>query len=241
MRTRSSLCARLLYSLSRCEHEYGESPLPIQTATGAPRGSAASGIREQAGRIAFAAIAIAWTSAAASQPREASWLDASQSESWNQPGMSMPFAPQGRKNPDPRCRQLVRSPESTEGEQLRAHGWDLVGPYSQGWQIRVMAGAADYDGMCRPRQYQEFVFVRGIFAGTLSPQPMDSRTDGALGRVVIESDHRLKAEYARYAAADPLCCPSRTTSVVFDIEHEPPVIRPVAATTVTNLPTTHPP
>jgi hypothetical protein len=67
---------------------------------------------------------------------------------------------------------------------------------------------------------------------------MDSRTDGATGRVLIQSDQKLKAEYARYGAADPLCCPSRTTSVAFVIEPDPPVLKPVSATTVSNQTTT---
>ena len=86
--------------------------------------------------------------------------------------------------------------------------------------------------MCRPRQYQEFVFVRGIFAGTLSPVPMDSRTDGALGRVTIPAADRVQAEYSRYGATDPLCCPSRITTVVFEIEKQPPVLRAESASTV---------
>jgi hypothetical protein len=44
------------------------------------------------------------------------------------------------------------------------------------------------------RQYQDFLFVRGVFAGTLSPQPMDSRTDAALERVFLWSAARLTAE-----------------------------------------------
>ena len=36
------------------------------------------------------------------------------------------------------------------------------------------------DGMCRPLGYQFFLFVGDDFAGTLSPAPMDSRTDGGL-------------------------------------------------------------
>jgi LppP/LprE lipoprotein len=148
--------------------------------------------------------------------------------------MSIPSAPQGDKNPDPRCRELARSPQSDEDGQLRTRGWDLVGPPSEAQQIRVVAGSADYDGMCRPRQYQYFVFTRGRFVGTLSPHLMDSRTDGAIGRVTIEGDGRLKAEYARYGATDPLCCPSRTTTVVFSIEKDPPVIRALSATTVSN-------
>ena len=97
-----------------------------------------------------------------------------------------------------------------------------------------MAGAADYDGMCRPRQYQYFVFARGMFAGTLSPHPMDSRTDGALVRVTIENDRQLQAEFVRYLAADPLCCPSGRTTVVFGIEGDPPVVRALSAQSVSN-------
>jgi hypothetical protein len=147
--------------------------------------------------------------------------------------MPIPSAPQGQKNLDPRCRESMREPASAVDQQVRARGWDLVGPTLESEQIRVLVGTADYDGMCRPRQYQEFVFVRGIFAGTLSPVPMDSRTDGALGRVTIPSAKKVQAEYSRYAAAaDPLCCPSRITTVVFEIEKELPVLRPLSASTV---------
>jgi hypothetical protein len=161
-----------------------------------------------------------------------SWLDAAHLESWNRPGMPIPSAPQGQKNPDPRCRELTRQPASEVDQQVRAHGWDLVGPTPEGEQIRVIVGTSDYDGMCRPRQYQEFVFARGIFAGTLSPHPMDSRTDGALNRVAISTDGRVQAEYSRYGATDPLCCPSRITTVVFEIGKDPPVLKPVSASTV---------
>jgi hypothetical protein len=152
--------------------------------------------------------------------------------------MPIPSAPRGQKNPDPRCRESTREPASEVDQQVRAQGWDLVGPTSEVDQTQVIVGTSDYDGMCRPRQYQEFVFVRGIFAGTLSPHPMDSRTDGALGRVAIRHDGRLQAEYLRYGAADPLCCPSRITTVVFEIEKEPPVLKPESASTVSTRTTT---
>jgi hypothetical protein len=132
---------------------------------------------------------------------------------------------------NPRCRGLARPPQLDEDKRLRDQGWDLVGAYQGGWQILVIRGTAGYDGMCRPRQYQDFVFVRGVLAGTLSPQAMDSRTDGALNRVSLQSDSRLTAEYGRYAVTDPLCCPSRTTSVVFDIANDAPILRPVSAST----------
>jgi len=105
------------------------------------------------------------------------------------------------------------------------------GPFEGGWNVVVIAGTAGYDGMCRPRQYQHFVFVRGVFAGTLAPQPMDSRTDGALARVMLQDGKHLTAEFQHYTAADPLCCPSKTTSVVFEIAGDRPIVTPLSAST----------
>ena len=150
---------------------------------------------------------------------------------WYKSGLPIPPAPKTQGPIDAKCRELARPPELDEDKRVRDQGWDLVGAYQGGWQIVAIRGTAGYDGMCRPRQYQDFVFVRGVFAGTLSPQTMDSRTDGALVRVSLESERRLSAEYQRYAAADPLCCPSRTTRVVFDMTKDPPVVQPVSAST----------
>ena len=166
-----------------------------------------------------------------SQGKVASWLDEPKPASWNKPGLPIPAAPPIQGNVDTRCRDLARPAQLDEDKRLRDQGWDLVGAYQGGWRILVIRGTASYDGMCRPRQYQDFVFVRGVFAGTLSPQAMDSRTDGALGRVSLQSDSRLTAEFERYAGADPLCCPSRTTSVVFEITNDAPVLRPMSAST----------
>jgi len=186
-------------------------------------------------RIAVSVIAFVLSASAGSQPGARLWLDSASLESWNRPGLALPSAPQGPKNPDPRCRELVRAPASAEDRELRAHGWDLIGAPTGSGQVRVIGGAADYDGMCRPRQYQFFVFSRGTFVGTLSPGLMDSRTDGSLNRATIEGDRKLKAYYARYAQTDPLCCPSRTTTVLFSIGHDPLVLGPLTATTISNL------
>jgi hypothetical protein len=129
---------------------------------------------------------------------------------------------------DPRCETHTRVPESEADKQLTDLGWDLIGGYQGGWGILVIQGAAGYDGMCRPRAYQDFVFLHGVFAGTLSPSTMDARGDGALNRVTLQDDRRLVAEYARYTAADALCCPSRTTNVVFEIGSDQAVVRPVS-------------
>jgi hypothetical protein len=143
----------------------------------------------------------------------------------------IPAAPKVQGTLDAKCREQARPPQLDEDKRVRDQGWDLIGAYQGGWQMLVIRGTASYDGMCRPRQYQDFVFVRGEFAGTLSPQPMDSRADGALMRVSLQSQNRLTADYERYAAADPLCCPSRTTTVVFEIPSAAPTVQPVSSST----------
>ena len=184
-------------------------------------------------RVVSLAIAVAACDPAIGHPpmNVAIWLDQEKPAPWNAPGEPVPLAPRLQGAVDPRCRELARAPELDEDKRLRDQGWDLVGAYLGGWGVVVIRATAAYDGMCRPRRYQDFVFVRGVFAGTVSPQPMDSRTDGALGRVYLASDRRLMAEYARYDRMDPLCCPSRTTAVTFEIENDPVVLRPVSAST----------
>jgi heat shock protein HslJ len=166
-----------------------------------------------------------------SQARIASWLDDPKPASWSTPGAPIPAAPKTQGAADPRCRETARPPQLAEDKRVRDRGWDLVGAYHGGWQVLVIRGTAGYDGMCRPWQYQDFVFVRGVFAGTLSPRAMDSRTDGALTGVFLRSGGQLAAEYVRYSGTDPLCCPSRTTSVAFELGGEPPVLRPLSAST----------
>jgi hypothetical protein len=177
-----------------------------------------------------AAMVLCHAAAGWAQERAGSWLDDEKPRSWNKPGAAIPGAPKIAGDADPRCRETMRPPQLDEDKRVRAQGWNLVGAYQGGWEILVIRGTAGYDGMCRPRQYQDFVFVRGAFAGTLSPQPMESRTDGALGRVSLQSAARLTVEYARYAAKDALCCPSRTTSVVFEFAPDG-LLRPVSAST----------
>ena len=159
------------------------------------------------------------------------WLDQPTPTAWNTPGLTIPPAPAVQGSTDPRCREQARPPQLIEDGRVHDQGWDLVGAFEGGWGMVVIGGAAGYDGMCRPRQYQQFVFVAGVFAGTLAPQPMESRSDGALSRVFLQSRNRLTAEFVRYTAADPLCCPSRTTTVVFEVTEKPPLVTPLSAAT----------
>ena len=95
----------------------------------------------------------------------------------------------------------------------------------------MLLGEASIDGMCRPWDYQAFVFVKGAFAGTLSPSVMDSRTDGALSEIRFPAPSAIEVVFLRYTDTDPLCCPSRLTTVRYRIGHRPagPVVVPVAS------------
>lgn len=167
--------------------------------------------------------------AASAGAQSASWLDASAPTGWNVANADVPAAP-AMPAGDARCRATARPAQVDADKRVQDRGWQLVGAFQGGWQVIVVRGAAGHDGMCRPLQYQDFVFVDGAFAGTLSPAPMDSRTDGALSGVSLSSGTRLTAEYTRYTSSDALCCPSRITRVVFEIPKSGPV-RPVSADT----------
>jgi len=62
---------------------------------------------------------------------------------------------------------------------------------------------------------------------------MNSRTDGALSLARLFRPSDLVAEFARYAAADALCCPSRTSTISYRIDRGPrgPVVTPIGVTT----------
>jgi hypothetical protein len=160
--------------------------------------------------------------------QDESWLDGDLA-SWNTPGMAIPTAPTVDGNPDPLCAERERPAETAEDDALIAEGWHLFLPYQRGWDVTLVSGLAGYDGMCRPLGYQSFVFVDGVFAGTVPPEPMDSRTTGAATDVKLWYADQVSAEYLRYAPDDPLCCASSTDSVNFTIEDtsDGPVLNPV--------------
>src|SRR5690606_27401702 len=107
------------------------------------------------------AVVVGLTAAGTALGQTASWLDHPTPSAWNTPSQPMPAPPAVRGNADPRCRDSARPPQLAEDKLVRERGWDLAGSFHGGWQIVVIRGAAAYDGMCRPLQYQAFVFVRG--------------------------------------------------------------------------------
>jgi len=160
------------------------------------------------------------------------WLDAAPAP-WNQAGAAVPTAPPPKATAprDPRCANSVREPETAAERDVVAAGWSLYSPARVKGRTTVLLADAAVDGMCRPWDYQAFVFVQDDFAGTLSPRLMDSRTDGALSEVRLLSTTSIEVTFLRYAAADPLCCPSRLTTVRYRIERrgQLSVVVPVSA------------
>jgi hypothetical protein len=164
------------------------------------------------------------------------WLDQAAPVNWNGPRNPLPVAPppQSAAPPDPRCLETLRPPETAEDQQVSAAGWGLVGQFTGGWGLRIVAGQSGFDGMCRPLSYQVFVFSGGTYAGTMSPGPMDARTDGAWQQAQIFSGGQsLSATFARYRFEDPLCCPSGSSVVTYNLDRSgvAPVL--VAQNTVT--------
>ena len=173
----------------------------------------------------------------ASAHADGAWLDEQPPRQWNTPGADVPeappFDPEGAV--DPRCLEIgQRPPETDEDREVVRAGWRLVGSFQGGWGIRVITGASGFDGMCRPLGFQVFVFQHGLFAGTISPALMDSRSDGAVVRVSISGQHQLTAQFVRYAEQDALCCPSRSTFATYELDatRAAPVL--ILLSTITN-------
>ena len=167
----------------------------------------------------------------------AAWLDADVPAKWYSRAPVVPPAPRVDGNNATRCREAERPAETAEDRQVTAKGWRLFHDYQGGWNVKVIWALSGYDGMCRPWGYQAFVFFRGAFAGTLSPDAMNSRTDASLSSVQLAAPgvagDLLIATFQRYADSDPLCCPSRRTLVRYRIDRvgSAPILVPVGATT----------
>lgn len=178
--------------------------------------------------LVLTVMASTWGAARA----DGAWLDAPLNN-WNTPGQDVPLAPKSPDELDPRCLERARAAETIEDAQVEKQGWQLVGMYHGGWGTRVVTGASQFDGMCRPIGYQMFVFQHGLFSGTISPMVMDSRTDGAAFNVILSSkapseNQQLTASFTRYKAEDALCCASAKSDVVYRItvENGKPVLTP---------------
>jgi hypothetical protein len=148
------------------------------------------------------------------------WLDGPV-KNWNNEPLVTPHAPGDlRELCASQCTKQIRKARSREDREVTKAGWALVAPAKARGDTVIVLGMQNADGMCRPLQYQYFVFVRGKFAGTLSPRPMDSRSDGAINLVEPVSSSHIHVQYSRYKDSDPLCCPSRLSTIEFTLQLE---------------------
>lgn len=148
---------------------------------------------------------------------QTSWLDRPLTTNWNNGNGVVPNAPQALAAIDARCRGQIRNPESLADRAVTRAGWSLFGASQTFGSVTVVNGMAGADGMCRPTLYNSFVFVNNRFAGTLSPEPMNARSDGSLTVASLNSPTAITAEFSRYTSNDPLCCPSQKSSVTYSL------------------------
>ncbi|WP_017299439.1 LppP/LprE family lipoprotein [Nodosilinea nodulosa] len=165
---------------------------------------------------------------AMAQPDEGgAWLDGV--TNWNEPSAPIPAAPviEGGGNLSS-CLDGARPPALYEDALVESAGWTLTGAAQIFGDTTVVTGMANADGMCRPLAYQVFVFTKGKFSGTLSPTPMDSRTDGSLVTVDLYREGYLSASFNRYTPDDALCCASQSSSLFYQVEpvEDSPVLMP---------------
>jgi hypothetical protein len=152
---------------------------------------------------------------AATAQADGSWLD-QPPQGWNQPGQAVPAAPSGFYGADAMCVAQERPPETAQDQALVSAGWHhLIDAYQGGWGVMLVGGSAGYDGMCRPNGYQFFVFMNGQFAGTLSPDVMDARSDGSGQVQWMYGPSNIAASFVHYLPEDPLCCPSGGSVIVY--------------------------
>lgn len=175
---------------------------------------------------------LAGATALAAQAPEPSWLDRPL-VNWNTAGRAMPNANvEGESIPEILARCKFTVSRTTPGERAVADaGWLPFRVFDRKIverDVEIIGGMSGVDGMCRPAEFNVFVFVGGTLAGTLSPLEMYSRSDSSIGAVRL-ADDAIAAEFVRYSDADPLCCPSGRVTVRYRIDRRamPPVVLPV--------------
>jgi len=177
------------------------------------------------GSLVLASMLVAPVALAQTEP-SGTWLD--QETNWNTAGAAIPQAPDQDGDNLPDCQHTVRPAALPADELVEAAGWTLTGAAQVYGETTVITAMANADGMCRPLDYQVFVFTGDEFAGTLSPIPMDSRTDGSLFSFDLYTEDSINASFNRYAPDDALCCASGQSLLFYTVEVEAntPVLTP---------------
>jgi hypothetical protein len=172
------------------------------------------------------------------------WLDKPLAP-WNVAGAALPKPParsatgndtiESREALVKRC-DLKVDRASPEARAIADAGWVPFLHFDQELKqgdVTILDGMAGADGMCRPLNFQVFVFVAGRFAGTLSPAPMSSRLDGAANVVRLRQADAITAEFQRYTSTDALCCPSSRVTVSYAVDRsgKTPIVKPLEVRT----------
>ena len=151
---------------------------------------------------------------------QSDWLDMSPLPNWNARSRAISQTKKISADELKRCPVTIRQPSLPQDFLLTKMNWTLVGAAQVHGKTTIIGTAGAFDGMCRPLEFEMRVFVGNRVAGTLSPGPTNARTDGSLVSVKMTSERSLTAEYLRYRASDPLCCPYKTEAVTFVIKPE---------------------
>lgn len=167
------------------------------------------------------------TSAPAWAGEGGAWLEGT-TANWNRAGGAIPQAPPQEGEPFAGCERMLRPATLPEDALVTAAGWTLSGAAHVFGNTTVVKAMADVGAQCRPFDFQVFVFVDGTFAGTLSPLPMQSRSDGSLFEFEVIREGRIHAAFNRYLPDDPQCCASGSARLYYevDVTADPPVLVP---------------
>ena len=167
------------------------------------------------------ALAVAVSPPATAQSAKSRWLDQDPLRNWNNPSGAIPKGPRVSLADIRDCEkrgaeETKKTPATAETRQVTAAGWRGATVEKRAGDTVFVFARNSVDGMCRPMSYQIFVFVKGRFAGTLAPRPVDSREDGSF-MLEKEGAERFTASFFRYKTDDALCCPSRISTVTYTI------------------------
>jgi hypothetical protein len=150
------------------------------------------------------------------------WLDRSLT-SWNKPAAPLPSPAQKPAAAAALARRcsLNASAAASAAAAVTAAGWIAYLHQDRMLAregVEVIAGLSDANAACAAAGFNLFVFVKGQFAGTLSPVPMTTGHDGVAGAVRIVNADSLTAEFARFVPGDLECCPSTRVRVTYRID-----------------------
>jgi uncharacterized lipoprotein YbaY len=167
-------------------------------------------------RTLIVSLFIMLAAATGSVSAQTSWLDRPLTN-WNTGIGVVPKVPAESFGVPASCRRNIRQPISVADRAVTRAGWSLFDASQSFGAVTIVNGMASVDGMCRPLEFNAFVFVGTRFVGTLSPVNMNARTDGALRKANLNSPTAIEAEFDRYYETDALCCRSRVSFVKYSL------------------------